>query len=156
MPLRSAGAVVHPSFAERLRQMLQPVLQPRFAMSMAMAFFSITLILNVAGVSRKDLKTLRPSAMRATAMVKLSEAEGRIVSYYENLRIVYEFESFKREMDDQKKPEKKQKKKVDDTSRVLVPADIGREEPKLLSQVKTIAGPSKTQTQQEKNLEEKA
>ncbi|GAC1657499.1 MAG: hypothetical protein NVS9B15_18860 [Acidobacteriaceae bacterium] len=82
---------------------LHPVLQPRFAMSMGMAFFSLTLILNVAGISRQDLKELRP----ATAMVKLNEVEGRVLKYYENLRAVYLFVSFMRDVQqNQTEPEK--------------------------------------------------
>lgn len=80
---------------ERLRTALPktitPVLQPRFAMSFGMAFFSITMILNVAGFKLGDLRhvDLRPSALVRTYY----EASGRVVKYYENIRVVYEIES---------------------------------------------------------------
>jgi hypothetical protein len=60
-------------------------------MSFAMAFFSITLLLNLAGVSLGELKhvDLRPSAL----VHGYYETQGRLVKYYENIRFVYEIES---------------------------------------------------------------
>jgi hypothetical protein len=83
------------SWWERLRARLQPVagpvLQPKFVMSFAMAFFSITLLLNVAGINLGELKhvDLRPSAL----VRGYYETQGRLVKYYENIRFVYEIES---------------------------------------------------------------
>lgn len=80
---------------DRLRRWTQPVfgpvLQPRFAMSFGMAFFSISLMLHVSGVKAADFKhlDLRPSAIVKT----FYETEGRLVKYYENIRVVYEIES---------------------------------------------------------------
>ncbi len=69
--------------------------QPRFAMSFGMAFFSISIMLNVAGVKLRDLRhvDLRPGAL--SRMYYATEA--RVVKYYENIRFVYEFESRVRE-----------------------------------------------------------
>jgi hypothetical protein len=70
--------------------------QPRFAMSFGMAFFSISMALNAAGVKMTDLKhvDLRPSALvRGYHMTS-----GRIVKYYENIRFVYQIESKVREI----------------------------------------------------------
>ncbi len=68
-----------------------PVLQPRFAMSFGMAFFSISLMLHVSGVKPADFKhlDLRPSAIAKS----FYETQGRLVKYYENIRVVYEIES---------------------------------------------------------------
>jgi hypothetical protein len=87
------------SWLERVRDSIRPkfrpvwttVMQPRFAMSFGMAFFSITLILNVVGVKVTDLKTadLRPSSM----IRNYYETSGRLVKYYENIRFVYELET---------------------------------------------------------------
>lgn len=80
---------------DRLRQWAQPfvgpILQPRFAMSFGMAFFSVSLLLHVSGVKTADLRRLdlRPSAIAKT----FSEAQGKVVKYYENIRVVYEIES---------------------------------------------------------------
>ena len=57
------------SWWEKLRAGLRkgsgPVLQPKFAMSFAMAFFSISLVLNLAGVKIGNLRhlDLSPSAI---------------------------------------------------------------------------------------------
>jgi hypothetical protein len=65
--------------------------QPRFAMSFSMAFFTLSVTLGLAGVKLSDLRhvDLRPSAIRRNYY----ETQGRVVKYYENIRIVYEFES---------------------------------------------------------------
>lgn len=75
---------------------LRPVMHPRFAMSFGMAFFSITLVLNVIGVRVTDLKhvDLRPSAI----VRGYYETTGRLVKYYENIRFVYELETRVREL----------------------------------------------------------
>jgi len=67
------------------------VMQPRFAMSFGMAFFSITLILNVVGVKVTNLRAadLRPSAIRHNYY----QTTGRLVKYYENIRLVYELQT---------------------------------------------------------------
>ena len=72
-------------------KVVNPVLQPRFAMSFGMAFFSVTMLLNIAGLKLTDLRQLdlRPSALVRTYY----EATGRLVKYYENIRVVYEIES---------------------------------------------------------------
>ncbi len=73
------------------RQGSGPVLQPKFAMSFAMAFFSISLVLNLSGVKIGDLRhlDLSPNAIVRGAY----EAQGRVVKYYQNIRFVYEIES---------------------------------------------------------------
>jgi hypothetical protein len=65
--------------------------QPRFAMSFGMAFFTLSVTLSLAGVKFSDVRhlDLRPSAIRRTYY----ETSGRVVKYYENIRVVYEIES---------------------------------------------------------------
>ena len=71
------------------------VLDPRIALVAAMAFFSIALTLNLAGVKLTKLRAadLEPQSMRRAVTRQYAEANARIVRYYENLRIVYEVES---------------------------------------------------------------
>jgi len=71
------------------------VRQPRFAMSFGMAFFSLSISLNLAGVKLSDVRhaDLRPSAIKRNYY----ETSGRVVKYYENIRFVYEIESRVRE-----------------------------------------------------------
>lgn len=86
---------VDESFRDKLRRWMRglagPVLQPRFAMSFGMAFFSVSLMLHLSGVKAADFRhlDLRPSAIAKT----FYETEGKLVRYYENLRVVYEIES---------------------------------------------------------------
>ncbi|HWR13263.1 MAG TPA: zf-HC2 domain-containing protein [Terriglobales bacterium] len=79
-----------------LRPVWGTVMQPRFAMSFAMAFFSITLVLNVAGIR---LSTLKQVDLRPSAIVRgYYETSGRLVKYYENIRFVYELETKVRDL----------------------------------------------------------
>jgi Putative zinc-finger len=66
------------------------VMQPRFAMSFGMAFFSITMLMNVLGIKVSSFKhvDLRPTAISR----QYHEAKGKVVKYYENLRLVYQLE----------------------------------------------------------------
>ncbi len=79
-----------------LRPALHTVLQTRFAMTAAMAFFSVALTLNLTGVHLSDLHTrdLRPTSIRRN----FYEANAHVVRYYENLRVVYELESRVRDL----------------------------------------------------------
>ena len=102
---RIAGTVTpaQASWIDRLRAWASPVLtpvfavarQPRFAMSFGMAFFSVSMALNLAGVKMAELKQidLHPSAIvRGYHMTS-----GKVVKYYENIRFVYQIESKVRE-----------------------------------------------------------
>ena len=69
----------------------QIMLQPRLAMTAAMAFFSIALTMDLTGVRLQDLHAsdLRPSSLQRD----FYSANARVVQYYEGLRVVYELES---------------------------------------------------------------
>jgi len=79
------------SFAVRASSLGQIMLQPRLAMTAAMAFFSIVLTMNLTGVRVQDLHAsdLRPSSLKRD----FYSANARAVQYYEGLRVVYELES---------------------------------------------------------------
>ena len=64
-------------------------------MTAAMAFFSIALTLNLAGLRLANLHTadLRPKAVRSYMERQLMMASVPIVRYYDHLRFVYEVES---------------------------------------------------------------
>ena len=82
-----------PRFAGRfnLKTITQTMMQPRLAMTAAMAFFSITLTLNLTGVHLSELKAsdLTPSNLKHS----FYHANASVVRYYDNLRVVYELES---------------------------------------------------------------
>ena len=89
--VRKASDFISPALAPAFQFMLQP----RFAMTAAMAFFSISMVLNVAGLKLKDLRylDLRPSAISNTAAMQYEQTTARVVKYYENIRFVYEMQS---------------------------------------------------------------
>jgi hypothetical protein len=80
-------------FRQRMRASAfgQIFLQPRLAMTAAMAFFSIALTMNLTGVHLQDLHAsdLTPSNLKRG----FYSANARVVRYYEGLRVVYELES---------------------------------------------------------------
>ena len=88
------------SWVERLKGRLAPwfapVATPRFAMSFGMAFFSITMLLGIAGFHLADLRHLDLSSkgIRKTYY----ETQARVMRYYENMRLVYEIESRVRDL----------------------------------------------------------
>ncbi|MGI9102676.1 MAG: anti-sigma factor family protein [Terriglobales bacterium] len=88
VPVRPAAEGWWPKLREAIRPRLGPVLQPKFAMSFAMAFFSISVILNFFGIKSVDLRhmDLRPTALYYAA-------EGRVLKYYDNIRFVYEIQT---------------------------------------------------------------
>ncbi len=101
--MRAPATPAKASWGERVREWLDVVFspvyatvrQPRFAMAFGMAFFSISMALNLAGVKLTDIRhvDLRPSAIvRGYHMTS-----GRVVKYYENIRFVYQIESKVRE-----------------------------------------------------------
>jgi hypothetical protein len=82
--------------AFRLRSIGQTLLQPRLAMTAAMAFFSIALTLNITGVRVSDLhfSDLRPASIKRN----IYEANAHVLRYYDNLKVVYELESRVRDL----------------------------------------------------------
>ena len=82
--------------AHAFRSVGQTMLQPRLAMTAAMAFFSIALTLNLTGIR---LSTLHVSDFKpANIMRSASQAKMRVVQYTDNLRVVYELESRVRDL----------------------------------------------------------
>lgn len=72
----------------------------RMLMTVAMAFFSIALTLNLAGVRFTNLKLadLTPASMETNLTHQFYTTKKSMVQYYDNLRLVYEVESKVREM----------------------------------------------------------
>jgi hypothetical protein len=101
-PLRQAGPTSR--WRDRLREWTRPafsaVRQPRFALSLGMAFFSVTVLLNAAGLHLSSLRSadLRPSTIQENLTRSYNETTARAVKYYENIRLVYEIESRVREI----------------------------------------------------------
>jgi hypothetical protein len=89
---------------ERLRRSLRPqmagLVRSRFATSFAMAFFSLSITLTLAGVKISDVKNVdwHPSALRKSFVVGFTSVEAKVTSYYENLRLVYQVQARVREL----------------------------------------------------------
>lgn len=89
---------------DRLRRSLKPqvggLLHSRFAMSFAMAFFSLSITLTLAGVKITDVKNMieNPSMLRKNAVLGYTHVEAKVTSYYENLRLVYQVQAKVREL----------------------------------------------------------
>jgi len=101
--LPSEHAVVKPrgeGWMEKLKGRLAPVFAgvatPRFAMSFGMAFFSITMLLGIAGFRFGDMRDwdLTSKGIRKAYY----NTEARVMRYYENMRLVYEIESRVRDL----------------------------------------------------------
>jgi hypothetical protein len=101
-PVTAAGE----SWLNRFRRRLVPALSPRFAMSFGMTFFSVTMMLNVAGIKMADLRHMDLSTKGIERTYYSTQA--RIVRYYENIRLVYEIESRVRDLRRAARPEKEE------------------------------------------------
>jgi hypothetical protein len=106
-PALVPSAITQPAFSSNVlpfrtrithafRSLGQTMLQPRLAMTAAMAFFSIALTLNLTGVRLSALRVsdLKPSNIKRS----VSQATASVVRYTDNLRVVYELESRVRDL----------------------------------------------------------
>jgi len=80
----------------RLAPVFAPVATPRFAMSFGMAFFSITMLLGIAGFHFADIRHWDLSSRGITKTYYATQS--RVMRYYENMRLVYEIESRVRDL----------------------------------------------------------
>lgn len=75
-------------------RLLEPVLQPRFAMGMAMTVLSFAMLARFAGVPVRQLRItdLEPARVWMTVEDRAWRAWDRAKKYYESLRLVYEIQ----------------------------------------------------------------
>lgn len=103
------------------------VFDTRLMMTAAMAFFSIALTLNLAGVRLTDfrLADLTPANLENNLTRGFYGAKTQVVRYYDNLRFVYEVESKMRELrrdEDTQRPAPAQTQPQQTTPRSSQPA----------------------------------
>lgn len=74
------------------RAWFRPLLQPRFAMSMAMTILSVSMLYRVAGVQIRQLEIadLNPAKIWETVDNSVHRAWNRGVKFYQNVRFIYE------------------------------------------------------------------
>jgi hypothetical protein len=172
--LATAGNVVpmpipawqRPGMMGRIRRFAEP----RLLMTAAMAFFSIALTLNMAGVRLADLRisNLRPTAVRSFMERRLTMASTPIIRYYDHLRLVYEVQSrmqeIRRRTESQQQPQtrpaqpgesKQNPNRKDGGSRVDPPQQSGApalRDPDYLETSVTLHERSTTQTMETSRL----
>ena len=78
-----------------LSRWIGPVLQPRFAMGMAMTVLSFSLVARIAGIPERQLRPsdLHPAKVWAAIEDRAHRVWDRGVKYYESLKVVYEIQS---------------------------------------------------------------
>lgn len=86
-----------------LRKILSPLVQPKFAMGMAMTILSFSLLKPFVAPGLRQLKPedLKPSAVWAAVDDQAHRAWARTVKYYENLKVVYQIQIMLREWQQQ-------------------------------------------------------
>jgi len=91
LPLNVLPFIPRQAPVSRFTRFTRLAMEPRFAMTAAMAFFSIALTLNLTGVRFDQIRTadLKPANLKRSYY----EANASAVRYYDNLRVVRVLES---------------------------------------------------------------
>lgn len=126
---RAEAAVAKPvksGWLERLRgQSFGRLLHSRFATSFAMAFFSLSLTLTLAGVKISEIDW-HPSALRKSVVLGFTQVEAKVTSYYENLRLVYQVQAKVQELKKKTAPAPGTNNENKQQNRNTAPDDGGR------------------------------
>ncbi len=75
-------------------RLLEPILQPKFAMGMAMTILSLSMLARFAGIPIRQMRPsdMEPAKLWATLEDKTYRTWERARKYYESLRLVYEIQ----------------------------------------------------------------
>ena len=84
-----------------MRALLSPILQPKFAMGMAMTILSFSMLAKFVPVRQFTKEDLRPSQVWAGLEDRASRTWARTVKFYENLKFVYQVQTTLREWQQQ-------------------------------------------------------
>ena len=84
----------------KLGQWLHPILQPRFAMGMAMTMLSFAMLGRFAGIEVRPLKPADLDPVKVVAVLEERVHRGweAVVKYYDSLRLVYDIQTRIREL----------------------------------------------------------
>lgn len=101
--LREKSGVRRIGLRAVLGRLVEPVLQPRFAMGMAMTILSFSMLGRFAGINVRqlDASDLDPARVWAAVDDRVHRGWARAVKFYESLRLVYEVRSRLRELTEQ-------------------------------------------------------
>jgi len=96
-------AQVKPSWTRRIfGKWLEPILQPRYAMGMAMTILSFAMLGRFTGIHRQlTASDLDPVKIFSATEDRVQRAWARSVKYYENLRVVFEIQTQLKEWNDE-------------------------------------------------------
>jgi len=90
----ASRTVVKPSLSRRLfGKWLEPVLQPRFAMGMAMTVLSFGMMFHFTNVRQLTTADLDPVKVWNAAENRVTRMWDRGVKYYQSLRLVFEIQT---------------------------------------------------------------
>ena len=94
--------------------LFESVLQPRYAMGMAMTILSFSMVARFAGIEPRQLKPadLDPVKIWATMDDHAHRTWDRAVKYYDNLRLVIEVQSRLKEFSDQEQAQQDTSREV--------------------------------------------
>ncbi len=108
------------------RAWFRPLLQPRFAMSMAMTILSVSMLYRVAGVQIRQLEVadLSPVKIWQTVDDTVNRAWNRSVKFYQNIRFIYEIMDQWRALqaEDEQAREAEERKKATSEPRKVEPS----------------------------------
>lgn len=111
MPAAKRQETASRSLWSRIRSnWIDPILQPRFAMGMAMTVLSFAMLGRFAGIEVRQLKPadLNPVAVWSTLEDKAHGVWERTVKYYDSLRLVYEIQTRLKDWNDQAEADSKE------------------------------------------------
>lgn len=100
----------------RLRSLLQPVLQPRFAMGMAMTILSFAMLAKFVKLRQLTPQDLDPREIWATLDNRAHRTWERSVKFYESIRLVYQIQATVKEwqQQDQETADEQSQQKTDE------------------------------------------
>ncbi len=97
----SQGKVKPAPWKKWIAGALSPILQPKFAMSMALTILSLSMLLKWVSPAPFSAKSLKPSRIWASMEDHANYAWGRTVKFYENLKFVYQIQNSLRQLQQQ-------------------------------------------------------
>jgi hypothetical protein len=89
-----------------LSKLIAPVMQPRFAMGMAMTILSFSILSKFVPIQQLRATDLRPTEVWASLDDRAHRAWARSVKYYENLKVVYQIQTLLRDWQQQAEDQK--------------------------------------------------
>jgi len=89
-----------------LSKLIAPILQPRFAMGMAMTILSFSILSRFVPMRQLKAADLRPAEVWASLDDRAHRISARSVKYYENLKVVYQIQTLLRDWQQQAEDQK--------------------------------------------------